>query len=168
VGKIDSTVPGYISKYTLTIDDIWRVKVKSLGDVGCTMMHSLSQQLYIFVLFDGTQVQISTSVYSADLPSELDPYKAVFLYNNTYLSSDCKVLSVNGNNYYLSNTLNLLNTPSGSYNNNSMSIFGDNFYFFLNSTKALYKHNFASNLPKDQYLLPYADSTYLGCILSHY
>jgi hypothetical protein len=119
--------------------------MKSMGDIGCNMMYSTTQKLYNFVLFDGTQLTITNSIKTANLPSGLSPYTTMFLNNNSYLSPDCRLLSVNGSNYFIDNSMMVpINTPIANYTNTTMATFGDYFYF-LTSSKVLYKYNFVNN-----------------------
>lgn len=125
------------------------------------MAYSTAQMLYAFIAFNGSALNVLTQVLKAELPADLSSYYQYNLNNNTYLSEDCRFLSVNGNNYYLQgNTMTKLSMPAVKYTNTTMQTHQDSVYFL--ASNQLYKFHFAQNYLQAMYLLPYNLSNVYG------
>lgn len=124
------------------------------------MAYSTNLLMYAFIAFNGSALNVLTQIAKGSLPADLAPYHQYLLKNNTYLSEDCRFLSVNGNNYYLKgNTMTKLNTPAVNYTNTNMHTYQDSVYFL--ASNHLYKFQFVKNYLQARYLLPYqSDSFY--------
>lgn len=158
-GRIDSSQPGNIMKYYCTLSSSYKSKVKS-PYLGCSMAYSSSLATYAFISFNGSALKVLTQIAKINLPVDLSPYNVNLLNNNTYLSEDCRFLSVNSNNYYLKgNSMIKLNMPAVNYTNTSMHAYQDSVYFL--ASNHLYKFHFVQNYLQAKYLLPYpTDSSY--------
>ena len=105
------------------------------------MAYSTNLSMYAFIAFNGSALNVVTQIAKASLPADLSPYHKNLLNNNTYLSEDCRFLSVNGNNYYLKgNSMIKRSMPAVNYTNTYMHAHQDSVYFL--AFNHLYKFHF--------------------------
>lgn len=165
-GRVDSSQPENITKYYCTLADFFEGKVKS-PFLGCTMAYSTNLLMYAFITFNGSALKVLAQIAQGSLPADLSAYHQDLLNNNTYLSEDCRFLSVNGNNYYLKgNSTTKLNMPEVNYINTNIHAYQDSVYFL--APKYLYKFQFVKNYLQAKYLLPYQSDNSYGWQLNAY